>query len=311
MVEIREIPEGANIFRDSSFRETLNEWAEAIRQLQERKNSYRRGGDPLPSPRITVRITDDGSSAGFYEFAEVAWDPANQKWATSGGVTHSDLGEARVRGGGYEVPAAYSLTGAIVYLEPGFSEDGSENIVYEFDAPPAIIPVNLSGDGGSQGTNTTAASWTYTATTLSGTQVLTSAVPKNQRPAYGAVTRANFGYVHLTYSGDDTVYTLGWVNERPEYSTVTVETAWRYDATTHKFQRKTINLRVPSAGTESAWGNITDGSQPVAHTLVDDVTYDTSTHKLEQDKRTDMYLLEAGANSDNNLINTAEACDGT
>jgi len=43
-------------------------------------------------------------------------------------------------------------------------------------------------------------------------------------------------------------------------------------------------------------------------TVVDDVTYDTSTGNLEQDKLTTVEVISGGTNSDNNLIEQAEDC---
>ncbi|NBQ49122.1 MAG: hypothetical protein EBY40_00230 [Marivivens sp.] len=43
-------------------------------------------------------------------------------------------------------------------------------------------------------------------------------------------------------------------------------------------------------------------------TVVDDVTYDTSTGNLEQDKLTTVEVISGGVNSDNNLIEQAEDC---
>lgn len=108
-------------------------------------------------------------------------------------------------------------------------------------------------------------------------------------------------------SADDILKWNGtaWVCLTP--TTTTVVTDWRYDTSTHKFQKKTQSITVLAKGAESGWTNTSDG-QPVSQDIVDDVTYDTSTGNLEQDKRTAAYILESGTNSDNNLIEQAEDC---
>jgi len=80
-----------------------------------------------------------------------------------------------------------------------------------------VFPITLSQTGGSQGTNSTAASWTYTVThAISGKELATGVNPVSSphtynRPSSGQLSTADAGYAH--YDGADLV--IGYINERP------------------------------------------------------------------------------------------------
>lgn len=90
-----------------------------------------------------------------------------------------------------------------------------------------VFPVTLTQDGGSGGSDTEKASWTYTAKhAVTGLVIGTTIDPtagnhKWVRPAVGLVAEATFGYAHHqppVSSGDEGVghYVIGWINEVPE-----------------------------------------------------------------------------------------------
>lgn len=267
---LEHIEAGVNVFKGSDFREHLNAMIDAINELQ-RGQSRTAPAVVHERPKIPVTITGPGSAPGMFEFGQVRWNNSLNRWSlVSGGSTHSEMGEARVRGGGWTSSAQHSLIGSVVYLEPGYSADGSGNPVYEFDAPPSIIPVNLTQTGGSDGGATSSATWTYTVKNLSNETLLTGASPKNLRPTKGPVLPATFGYVHVLTTGSYTsTYVLGLTNEVPD---------------------------------------IIDGLS-TDQDVVTNVTYSTSTHKLQQTKKTvRVFESDNEATSD---IDTAEACDGT
>jgi len=88
----------------------------------------------------------------------------------------------------------------------------------------SIFPVNLTQTGGSQGTNTAPASWTYdvidpiTEETLESAVDPTASPHKWQRPSAGWMIAATFGYAHYNTDGE---LVLGWINEMVEQEACT------------------------------------------------------------------------------------------
>jgi len=84
---------------------------------------------------------------------------------------------------------------------------------------PTLFPVNLTQTGGSQGTTTMPASWTYsvidpvTSETLATNVNPTVAPHKWKRPSAGWMIKATFGYAHYDQDGQ---LVLGWINEMVE-----------------------------------------------------------------------------------------------
>jgi hypothetical protein len=79
--------------------------------------------------------------------------------------------------------------------------------------------VNLTQTGGSQGTTTTPASWTYSVIDPVTSQTLATSVNptvsphKWKRPSAGWMFAATFGYAHFNAQGQ---LVLGWINEMVE-----------------------------------------------------------------------------------------------
>lgn len=132
---VDDIPSGINIFRGPEFREMLNTWAEAIRQLQSAAQD-----DVMPHPERPfwpVRIDGYGSSPGYYQFDQVQWNDTTEAWdVVSGGMSHVTAGEARAIGGSLDTGHQSNLLGRVVYVTPRHALDGSGNVVFEFEAPP-------------------------------------------------------------------------------------------------------------------------------------------------------------------------------
>ena len=84
---------------------------------------------------------------------------------------------------------------------------------------PTVFPVNLTQTGGSQGTTTTPATWTYSVIDPVTSQTLATAVNptvsphKWKRPSAGWMIAATFGYAHFNAQGQ---LVLGWINEMVE-----------------------------------------------------------------------------------------------
>ncbi|HPP28896.1 MAG TPA: hypothetical protein PLV57_20505 [Phycisphaerae bacterium] len=89
---------------------------------------------------------------------------------------------------------------------------------------PTVFPVNLTQTGGSQGTSTTAASWTYSVVDPVTNQTLATGVNptasphKWKRPSAGWMIAATFGYAHYNAQGQ---LVLGWINEMVEQEACT------------------------------------------------------------------------------------------
>ena len=83
-------------------------------------------------------------------------------------------------------------------------------------SPGIIFPIDLTQTGGSQGTDTTAASWSYTVDHgITGVELATLQNPVSgahnfRRPAVGQMVKATAGYAHYSLTG---VLTIGWINE--------------------------------------------------------------------------------------------------
>jgi hypothetical protein len=83
---------------------------------------------------------------------------------------------------------------------------------------PGVFPISLTQTGGSQGTASAAASWTYTVTeTASALQLGTSVNPVNaphlwRRPSLGQMVAATAGLAHYNESG---AFIIDWINEVP------------------------------------------------------------------------------------------------
>jgi len=92
---------------------------------------------------------------------------------------------------------------SVFFTEPNaVSEDGR------------IIPVVLTQTGGSDGTTSASASWTYTVKTTNGDELATGRNPASDkfvRPTLGQMVKATFGLAIY----DGTTVTLTWVNEVP------------------------------------------------------------------------------------------------
>jgi len=83
--------------------------------------------------------------------------------------------------------------------------------------------------------------------------------------------------------------------------TVAAVTAWRYDATTHKFQIKTRAV-LQAATVDTAWTDVAEGSQPVSSEFVEDTNF--SSPNFTERKRAGVYVLEMGATSSSTVFTT-------
>jgi hypothetical protein len=219
---LQHIPAGTNIFRDPVVRETVNELIDTVARLRSELDAMRAGRiDGEEGTRfIPVRLTADGSATGYFEFQEVVYNPSSGEWEdVSGGLTHSELGEAYCTGGVVDSGMAAVFLGVVVYLSNRGMVNDDGTAIFEFDAPPTVMPVDVSQVGGSQGTDSTAATWTYDVTAEDGATLLSGVSPQNQRPTAGEVKAASHGYVHYELVGGTPTLTLGWVNEVPDPST--------------------------------------------------------------------------------------------
>ena len=86
-----------------------------------------------------------------------------------------------------------------------------------------MFPVNLTKTGGTQGTESAPASWTYDVKDVETGETLASGVNpvssphKWRRPSVGQMIAATFGYAHYGPDGSGgEQLVLGWINEMVE-----------------------------------------------------------------------------------------------
>jgi len=113
--------------------------------------------------------------------------------------------------------AASEGSAMILWRETGFGTKWGVVRIGGLSGLGNVFAVELTQTGGSNGTATTQASWTYTVKDLDGNTLLTAANPigaphKWRRPSLGAITAATFGYAHYSVAN---ALTLGWINEVP------------------------------------------------------------------------------------------------
>jgi hypothetical protein len=150
---------------------------------------------------ILVTVTSTGSNGATWK--EVTPTTAGGVELVDGGLTDEDLGAAFELNGDIDsVNAGSGTTGAQVWLQ--LRPDSNGAIVPMFDGAVRGFVVNLSGPTGSNGTQTSAPTYTYTVKTVGGTQLGTGMSPEVSRP-YGAVTAAAKG---LAYRYGGTVHLL-------------------------------------------------------------------------------------------------------
>jgi hypothetical protein len=128
-----------------------------------------------------------------------------------------------------------------------------------------VFPVALSQTGGTQGTATAPASWTYRVTDLETAEELLAGVNPTasphqwRRPSLGPVVPATFGYAHWQDDGEGVQeLALGWINEVASPVARTFVTAWRLDKTGHRFQVKTCPALLLAQGAETGWTDVAD-----------------------------------------------------
>lgn len=191
--------EQINIFTSSDFRDLFN-------QLVDRVNSLNAGGagggvsaSASPATRarygIPVKITGYGTNPGYYTFSEVIQQGSTTNWETrSGGVTDSELGEARGLGEWLNDLNWYPIIGRVVLIRPGLMVNSDGLREFCFNIPtPITFPVKMEQTGGASGNQTTQCSYTYTITDIDDHELATEFPPESDRPEVGTLIPATWG----------------------------------------------------------------------------------------------------------------------
>lgn len=221
MITLRKFESGESIY-DRDFRDKLNALVDAMNASQQssvvaaqRSQQYTRSGIGIP-----VELTGYGSAPGYYEFSEVWCQASPPDWgAKSGGLTHTQLGEARCRGGWKADDVNYPIIGRVVYLYPALAIDSSGDRIFEFDPPaPIVFPILLTQTGGSGGTATAACSFTYTVTDVDanslGTTIDPTASPHtHKRTNLGTLAAATAGLAYYGNNAGAPQLRIVWCNE--------------------------------------------------------------------------------------------------
>lgn len=163
-----------------------------------------------------VILTARTSTEGEFEFAEVEWNKSSGKFQVkTGGVTHTDLGPARATSDQIEGGAGLVYVGDIVTIRPGLKDRGLSyaKVGWEFTPAAKVMPVDVTQIGGTQGTDSSPATWTYDVYAKDGEKLLSAVSPLNQRPPTGEVTAGTGGYAHYNLVAGVPTFTLGLINE--------------------------------------------------------------------------------------------------
>lgn len=148
----------------------------------------------------TVRLTSLAGSG--YEWKEVAPKADGTFVDVSGGLLSSDMGQA-IDPTGDNAFTADTSTGDVVTIRRDVDPDTGDTlwVIIAGGSPPGtLIAVSLSSDGGAIGTQTTASTWTYTATDINGTSLGSMLSPLVARPN-GRLNAASYGQGYYNSSG--------------------------------------------------------------------------------------------------------------
>lgn len=132
---------------------------------------------------------------------EIAANPANPgKSASTDGFTNDNDILVIAATNLAEPSGSHLVRQQLVELSYGLDQTVSDhpipNLRYWFTmSPPQLIPVLVETDGGSDGTKTTTASWTYTISSLDGISIATEVVLTKGRPKGTAVPGTGYGLI--------------------------------------------------------------------------------------------------------------------
>jgi hypothetical protein len=154
-----------------------------------------------PVPFINARI--DSSSGLDYEWAQVEPAAAGGWAVMPDGLTSAVLGPAKEMNG-----TAGLADGLLIRVFAALGDDGVVSYWFIAPAPGGMFPVKVQQTGGSNGTDTTAATYTYTVRTLawngtSGGETLGTGVALSRPREIGFVTvqAGSTGYGVAFYDG--------------------------------------------------------------------------------------------------------------
>jgi formylglycine-generating enzyme required for sulfatase activity len=154
-------------------------------------------GPPVGAIGVTipVQLTAAGSVTGSYQWREMEWGNDEQSWHVKyNGRTHADLGEAREVNNTGGLTTGTSSPTVFITPSPNIRTD-MDGEVWEFtvSGSAGLFPVKVQQTGGSNGTNTTAATYTYTVRSIAwngstGGSTLGTGVAVTRPRMNGAVT---------------------------------------------------------------------------------------------------------------------------
>lgn len=163
------------------------------------------GGKPRPrgadTPAFWVELTEEGTGAsgGKYKWKKVTpdagglVDTASPLISSGADFTARDINDTKGIAAGTRVEVRFV----------GYDGDGKACYLFDVGGPGGIFVVNLAQSGGAEGTQTTAATYTYNVTSESGVALSASPMaPERPRIRKGRVTAATQGYGR--FKGDGT-----------------------------------------------------------------------------------------------------------
>jgi hypothetical protein len=158
------------------------------------------GATDIGEFRVLKRTTQISSQQGRYNARTMQQGKVVANAAASGAVTASDFGTANTADDSilWEVDPA---DGYVFAQRIGFDSASRKGI---FLIPrTGTFPVKIAKDGGAQGTQTAAATWTYTVKTLAGDTIKATVPLTRPRPVGTATVQADDSYGLAFYAGGD------------------------------------------------------------------------------------------------------------
>lgn len=152
------------------------------------------------------------------------------------------------------------LATPVVALYETLNADGTRSYTFNWTGDSLLV-VKVTNDSGVAGSATENCTLTYTVSDRFGNTLGTGLTPHRPRYdncEYDIPASGSAGLAYYDESGDLKLYEA--CQEKPKGDVVTVQTDYRIDTATKKFQKKTRSVLVLEAGTESDWTDVHTGT---------------------------------------------------
>ncbi|HEV7299204.1 MAG TPA: hypothetical protein VGN72_07555 [Tepidisphaeraceae bacterium] len=158
-------------------------------------------GRPVPSDEFWIQLTAEGTGtlAGWYSWKLVYFNPVTNAWAdVDPAVTGTTNAREQNQSSGL-YSAATNLPQRYRARTHGYNASGDP--VYLFAGTGQIFPVKVTKTGGAGGSKTTAASWTYTVSTIGDIEIGTAVAVGRPRPLGAMAFGTGYGLAFYNQTG--------------------------------------------------------------------------------------------------------------